>query len=82
MTLGTLLLFVLVGAAVGLFGWFMSFRQAAFRALLRRASGREARTHRADREEGAFYANRIFGTMLMSFGLIVIVFATTFYFVS
>ena len=82
MSTGTLLLLLAVAAALGFLGWFMSFRQAAFRALLRRGTGREARQHRAEREEGAFYANRIFGTMLMSFGLIVAVFATTFYFVS
>ena len=80
MSAGVLLLLLGLAAALGFLGWTMSFRQARFRAWIRR--GREGRALSAGREEGAFYANRIFGTMLMSFGLIVAVFVTTFYFVT
>ena len=80
MSPGVLLPLLGLAAAFGFLGWTMAFRQARFRGWMRR--GREARTLSAGREEGAFYANRIFGTMLMSFGLIVAVIVTTFYLVS
>ena len=76
---GALLLFLLAAAAFGGLGWLISFRQATFRSMLRTIRGRERRERSADTEEAALYANRIFGTMVMSFGLIVAVFAVGFF---